>query len=113
MATVDIDHIPGWVETLAGVAFGAGGVKLLGVWLENRRLSKKGFRETLLERIRELEQTVSSLQVRVGNLRVELAHMEERVDREIQNSEALRFENDELRSRLEDCLETHQDSESP
>lgn len=70
------DYIPSWLVPVLGALFGAGGVKVLSVWLENRRLTRKEYRETMLERIRELEGVVANLQVRIGNLRVDVAHLE-------------------------------------
>lgn len=70
------DYLPDWAKYLIATAVGAGGVKWFSVFLENRRLANKDFRETLLERIRELEKVVESLQTRMGNLRVEMAHLE-------------------------------------
>lgn len=99
------DPIPEWAKALVTLLVGAGGAKMLAVWLENRRLSNKDYRETLLERVRELESVVSSLQLRVGNLRVEMAHLEERLADESELVERLRAENDELRARLQDAVE--------
>lgn len=70
------DELPETLKLILSAVLGAGGVAWLRVWLENRRLGKKEFRETLLERVRELEKIISSLQVRMGNLRVEQAHLE-------------------------------------
>jgi len=70
------DYLPEWAKLLIATALGAGGVKWFSAYLENRRLAKKDFRETLLERIRELEKVVANLQRRMGNLRVEMAHLE-------------------------------------
>lgn len=49
---------------------------MLSVWLENNRLKSKDFRETLMSRINDLELSHSSMQTRIGNLRVEVAHLE-------------------------------------
>lgn len=70
------DYPPEWAKYLIATIVGAGGVHWFSAWLENRRLAKKEFRETLLDRIRELEKVVTSLQTRMGNLRVEMAHLE-------------------------------------
>ena len=70
------DSFPQWLTTLITLALGAGGVQVLKVWLENRRLGKKEYRETLLERVRELEAVISRMQKRMGNLRVEMAHLD-------------------------------------
>ncbi len=84
------DHdLPDWLRSAAMLLAGAGGAKMLAVWLENRRLGRQDYRETLLERVRELETVVSGLQTRVANLRVEVAHLEE--------------ENVRLREELEEC----------
>lgn len=76
MLLPETDYLPESVKLILASVFGAGGVAFLRVWLENRRLSKKEFRETLLDRVRELEKVISSMQVRMGNLRVEMAHLE-------------------------------------
>ena len=96
------DGVPYWARTLATLALGAGGAKVLAVWLENRRLMQKEYRETLLGRITELESCVAGLQTRVGNLRVEVAHLEERLEDEEERADRLSLENDELRARLQD-----------
>jgi hypothetical protein len=96
------DGVPDWARTLATLALGAGGAKVLAVWLENRRLTQREYRETLISRIDELESCVSSLQTRVGNLRVEVAHLEERLVVEEERADRLELENDGLRSRLQD-----------
>lgn len=76
MQLPDSDYIPEWAKIAIAALFGAGGVRWFSVYLENRRLARKDFRETLLERIRELEKVVTQLQRRMGNLRVEMAHIE-------------------------------------
>jgi predicted nuclease with TOPRIM domain len=96
------EGVPEWARTLATLALGAGGAKMLAVWLENRRLSQKEYRDTLLSRIEDLESCVAGLQTRVGSLRVEIAHLEERLRGEEDDVERLQRENDELRSRLDD-----------
>lgn len=73
---VQSDYLPEWAKYLIATILGAGGVHWFSAWLENKRLAKKEFRETLLDRIRELEKVVASLQTRMGNLRVEMAHLE-------------------------------------
>ena len=70
------DYLPESLKLVLATIFGAGGVAFLRVWLENRRLSKKEFRETLLDRVRELEKVIAHMQKRMGNLRVEMAHLE-------------------------------------
>ena len=76
MQLPDSDYLPETVKLIISAVLGAGGVAFFRVWLENRRLSKKEFRETLLERVRELEKVISRMQIRMGNLRVEMAHLE-------------------------------------
>ena len=68
--------LPDYIKLTLSAVFGAGGVAFLRTWLENRRLGKKEFRETLLDRVRELEKIIAHMQVRMGNLRVEMAHLE-------------------------------------
>jgi len=70
------DYLPDWAKYLIATILGAGGVHWFRAYLENRRLARKDFRETLLDRVRELEKVVASLQTRMGNLRVEMAHLE-------------------------------------
>jgi len=70
------DYLPEWAKFLIATVLGAGGLHWFRAWLESRRLAKKDFRELLLDRIRELEKTVAHMQVRMGNLRVEMAHIE-------------------------------------
>lgn len=76
MSPDHLDSLPEWAKTAISVVIGAGGLQLFKAWLENRRLSKKEFRETLLDRIRELEQVISQTHTRMGNLRVEMAHLQ-------------------------------------
>lgn len=70
------DYLPESLKLIISAVLGAGGVAFFRVWLENRRLSKKEFRETLLDRVRELEKVIANMQRRMGNLRVEMAHLE-------------------------------------
>ena len=76
MQLPEADYLPEWAKYLIATLFGAGGVRWFSVYLENRRFARKDFRETLLERIRELEQVVARMQKRMGNLRVEMAHLD-------------------------------------
>jgi len=103
------DELPGWARTALTLGLGAGAAKVLAVVLENRRLSKKDYRETLESRIRDLERQVAGLFERVGSLRVEVAHLEEALDDERERSERLDQENARLRARL---LEVDHDSDS-
>lgn len=68
--------MPEWAKYIVATVLGAGGLHWFRAWLENRRLAKKDFRELLLDRIRELEKVVARMQTRMGNLRVEMAHLE-------------------------------------
>jgi len=70
------DYMPEWLKYVLTLVMGAGGVHYLRAVLENRRLANKDFREVMLDRIRELERVVSSLQRRMGNMRAEMAHLE-------------------------------------
>lgn len=94
------DDIPDWARTGATLLLGAGAARLFGVWLENRRLATKDYRETLLERIQDLERQLNGLNERVGNLRVEVAHLEEALEDERERVERLDGENERLRARL-------------
>lgn len=94
------DELPSWARTAITLALGAGGARILGVWLENRRLTQKDYRETLESRIRELERQVASLMERLGGMRVEVALLEEDLDDERRRSDALEEDNARLRARL-------------
>jgi hypothetical protein len=82
----ELNELPGWVKTTVTLLLGAGGAKLLAVWLENRRLEKKEYRDTLLGRIRELETTIQGMQASFSDMKVSLA--------------LARDENEELKQRL-------------
>lgn len=83
---MDHDYLPGWVKTLLTILLSGGAVKLLSVLLENRRLVKKDYRETMLSRIQHLEETIAAMQVTHTAMSVKLALVEE--------------ENEELRAEL-------------
>jgi FtsZ-binding cell division protein ZapB len=70
------DYIPQSVQIAISAVLGAGGLAWFRAYMENKRLGKKEFRELLVDRIRELEVVVDSMQKRMGNLRVEMAHLE-------------------------------------
>lgn len=72
-----LEGVPGWLQTTITLAVGAGGARLLAVWLENRRLANREYRDTMLARIRELEDRVDRLMREEGDLRVKVAHLEE------------------------------------
>lgn len=97
---ISSDDLPSWARTAAALLAGAGGAKLLAVWLENRRLTRRDYRETLEERIQDLERQVAGLFERVGNLRVEVAHLEEALQDESERAQALEEDNARLRARL-------------
>lgn len=73
----NLTDLPPWVKTGATLLLGAGAAKLLGVWLENRRLAKKEYRDTLLQRIRELETLIASMHDRHTNMAVKVARLED------------------------------------
>ena len=81
------EYIPAWAQAILAALFGAGGVKMLGVWLENRRLAKADFRETLLERIQSLE---------ASNL-----ELHERLQAQAERLGSLQSENDLLKRALQ------------
>jgi hypothetical protein len=70
---IDQDYLPGWVKTLLTILLSGGAVKLLSVLLENRRLVKKDYRETMLARIAHLEQVIAQMQTAHTELSVKLA----------------------------------------
>ncbi len=88
------EYMSPWVTSIVSLLFGAGGVHWFKVYLENKRLSKKDFRDTLLARISDLEANQSRMQIRMGNLRVEMAHLE--------------TENKQLRRELDQQNEDHE-----
>lgn len=94
------EDLPEWARTSLTILLGAGGAKMLGVWLENRRLMRQEYRETLRAMIEDLQRQVSALQTRVGNLRVEVAHLEEALADERERSDELDQANVRLRARL-------------
>lgn len=82
-----LHDLPAWLKTSITLLVGAGGAKMLSIWLENRRLEKKEYRDTLLGRIRELELVITSMQKAFTAMSVELALVKD--------------ENMELRERLQ------------
>lgn len=101
--------LPSWVTPVATLLFGAGGAKMLSIWLENRRLANKDYRETLLEqikqqaqRIQDLEDTVESLQTRQANLRETVGTLKEQNQDLSEHVERLERENHELRAKDDD-----------
>lgn len=89
----DLKDVPSWLTTLVGLVVGAGGAKLLSVWLESRRLATKDYRDTLLGRIRELEKVIEGMQASFTQMSVELALVKD--------------ENSELRQQLADKSNAH------
>jgi len=62
----DLTDLPPWVKTGATLLLGAGASKVLAVWLESRRLAKREYRDTLLQRIRELETKIDRMYHELG-----------------------------------------------
>lgn len=99
------DHA--WIGTAVTLLLGAGGARLLDVVLENRRLEKREFRETLGQRISKLEDDVANcheksaeLRERVGRVEAELrAAVDDRTEAETE-LERLRQQNARLEVRL-------------
>ena len=81
-----------WIMALVAAVFGAGGVKMLQVWLENRRLGKKEFKTLLLGRIEDLEKQVAACQTRIGNMREQIGHLESEVNHLEEENTSLRAE---------------------
>lgn len=94
----ELNELPSWVKTVATLIVGAGGSKLLAVWLENRRLEKKEYRHTLLGRIRELEAMVKDMQSSFVAMSVELALVKD--------------ENRELKEQLNNAQRRPQENET-
>lgn len=69
----ELNEFPSWIKPTVTFLLGAGGAKLLAMWLESRRLEKKEYRDTLLGRIRELEGTINSMQTAWTEMNVEVA----------------------------------------
>ena len=81
------EEIPTWLQTLIALVSGGALVSWYKVWAENRRLLKKDYRETLVDRISELERTVEGLYRRLeimsraeGALQEENRQLRERVE---------------------------------
>lgn len=72
-----LTDLPPWIKTGVTLLLGAGAAKMLGVVLENRRLAKKEYRDTLLQRIRELENRVDGHAEVTAGLRVRIAQAED------------------------------------
>lgn len=94
------EDVPESLRSLGLLLVGAGGAKMLAVWLENRRLTRREYRETLEHRIQDLERQVAGLFERVGNLRVEVARYEEALADELERANRLEEDNARLRARL-------------
>lgn len=65
-----------WLKTVATLALGAGGARILQVWFENRRLNTQSYRETLSNRIQDLERRIDVFQDTIGGLNVKIALLE-------------------------------------
>ena len=77
---------PSWLSPILTALLGGAGVHYFRVWIENRRLAKKEYRDVLLDRIRDLEGKTSRMHQRMEDMRAEVATLE--------------AENKELRRRL-------------
>jgi uncharacterized coiled-coil protein SlyX len=97
---LDLDYLPGWARTSLTLLLGAGGARLLAVMLENRRLTRRDYRETLEKRIKDLERQVGGLYERIANLREELGGLEEALADERTAVERMDQDNARLRARL-------------
>jgi len=91
---------PGWGHTLIVLLLGAGGARLLDVWLENRRLEKKDYRETLSNRIEALENDIDRCHARSAELQERVGRLEERLRVSEEDRDQLDEENMRLRERL-------------
>lgn len=76
--TPDAD-LPEWIKSALALVLGAGGVAFFRVWLENRRLAKQEYRDTLMDRIRELERMYDSLHEELADERVKNAELRARL----------------------------------
>jgi len=70
------ETVPIWLATVVAAIFGGGGVKMLSVWLENRRLNRDSFRQMLTQRIQHVEEENERLQRKVTSLASENARLE-------------------------------------
>lgn len=73
----NLNDIPPWIKTGVTLLFGAGAAKVLGVVLENRRLAKKEYRDTLLGRIRELEAKMEQMYKALEERALEVARLKD------------------------------------
>jgi hypothetical protein len=71
--------LPDWLKTILTLVVGAGGVGILRVWLESRRLGNQDVRQTLMDRIDILEASVAEMHAEIGSLRSENAVLKERL----------------------------------
>ena len=94
------EDVPQWVRTALTAFVSIGLAKVYAVWAENRRLTKRDYRETLEERISDLERQVAGLFERIGALRAEVAHLETELTHEREKVDRLDQDNDRLRERL-------------
>lgn len=99
---ISSDDVPGWAGPVVSALIGGAGVKMLSVWLENRRLTRRDYRETLESQIRVLQRQVASLYERLNAAERELGHLEEALDGERETVDRLDQENARLRARLEE-----------
>lgn len=75
----DPELLPVWLQALVGVLGGGALVRLLSVWLENKRLSRSDYRNTLISRIRELEEENGELHDEIADLREKVGQLEGRL----------------------------------
>jgi uncharacterized membrane-anchored protein YhcB (DUF1043 family) len=71
--------LPDWLKTILTLVVGAGGVGILRVWLESRRLGNQDVRQTLMDRIDILEANMAELHQEIGALREENAVLKDRL----------------------------------
>lgn len=96
------EDLPAWAQFVVPLVLGAGGARLLAVWLENRRLSRRDYRETLESRIRDLERQMRQAYERIASLRVEVAHLEDELADERKAGDRLDQDNARLRAELDE-----------
>jgi cell division protein FtsB len=92
MIFADINELPPWLKSGVTLLAGAGVAKLLAVWLENKRLEKSDYRDTLVGRIRELEDKIDEMHATNTRLAIKVNTLEDD---------------------LEECKRLHADRRSP
>lgn len=80
MNFAELSDLPPWLKSGMTFLIGAGAAKLLAVWLENKRLANNEYRDTLLQRIRELEAKIDVMHETNTRMAVRVATLQDDLD---------------------------------